>query len=478
MGKIEEGDFLGNRFEVLKVLGGKKSSQRGVVLLCHDTQKKEIIVLKTLQDKFSKKERVVNCFKREALAWIHLGKHPHIVRAKYVINIEDRQFLALEYIAPDENGRNTLTDYLSKPLSLEETLNWAIQFCIGMEYALSRGISPHRDIKPDNIMITENKLLKITDYGLAKFLDDAEKEGLLEDFEDFEEEEDMEITFTPKTAPRCVDTGGSAAWMPPEQFDGIADIRSDIYAFGIVLFQMVNKGALPFMIDHYEIWQNVHKTKPVPKIDSKLFPIIEKCLNKKPENRYQNFKQLRNDLQTLYKEVTGEEVEILLGEQESHYWEHYDKGKSLHMLGYPEEAIKEYKKALEIDPNHVETYIGLGISHSKSNRFDNAIECFQKALKMDPHSFEANFRLAKTLLRKGDHSEALRLFEQVLQMKPTYFAAHYFLGKTYEAMKDYTNALAVYKNFLQSVPKKAKYEKYAQKSKQKISEIKKTIKVS
>lgn len=76
---------------------------------------------------------------------------------------------------------------------------------------------------------------------------------------------------------------GSPPYMAPESFDGITSVKSDIYSFGIVLFQMVNKGKLPFKAELGE-WEDLHKNEDMPILKSKLFPIIKKCLEKEPEN--------------------------------------------------------------------------------------------------------------------------------------------------------------------------------------------------
>ncbi|MGA7075465.1 MAG: serine/threonine-protein kinase [Halobacteriota archaeon] len=143
-----------------------------------------------------------------------LETHPYIVRAHFVDRIANRNYIAMSYVAPNEEGINSLAGYLqSHPPDLSQCLRWAIQICYGMEHAYSRGIRAHRDLKPANILIGYDNTVKITDFGLAGVL---EVEG----------------------------AAGTPSHMPPEQFTDAAscDERSDIYAFGVVLYQMVTGG--------------------------------------------------------------------------------------------------------------------------------------------------------------------------------------------------------------------------------------------
>ena len=107
-----------------------------------------------------------------AHAWIKAGAHVNIVQAHWVREIANQLFVAAEYISPDEDGRNNLTHFINQGrLRTEIVLLWAAQFCYGMDYAKSKGVLAHRDIKPDNLMIDKTGTLKITDFGLAKSIE-------------------------------------------------------------------------------------------------------------------------------------------------------------------------------------------------------------------------------------------------------------------------------------------------------------------
>ena len=235
-------------FEIHHILAGGM----GTVYICYDHEFKEAVVLKTIQDKFLLNKERIDDFKREALAWVTLERYPYIVPARWVEEYDYRLFVVADYIAPDGQGRNTLSHYLKEDLSLKQQLTWAIECCRGMEYAVGRGVTPHRDIKPDNLMITSNGTLMVTDFGLA---------GIGQTMTEVPEHQEQKgLTFILLNDGRI--TGGTLPYMAPEQFQGIANEQSDIYAFGIVLYQMAAQGKLPFEATPSRSWEACHKVSP------------------------------------------------------------------------------------------------------------------------------------------------------------------------------------------------------------------------
>lgn len=161
------GDVIGGELSVLNVFGGKDISGMGVVYLVSDRERDEPYVLKTLQNGLSLETQ--KRFISEAHAWINAGIHPNIVQSFWVKEIDEQIFIAAEYVEPDDENRNCLNHFLQNgQLRIEIVLNWAAQFCYGMEYASNKGVLCHRDIKPENLMINRDRILKITDFGLAK----------------------------------------------------------------------------------------------------------------------------------------------------------------------------------------------------------------------------------------------------------------------------------------------------------------------
>ena len=337
-GKWQVGDKIANRYEIYQILGGEGKTGMGIVYICYDHKHKTPYALKTFQEKYLSSEDILKLFEREALVWTHLERYPYILRAHWVDRLEDRLFIILEYIAPDKQGRNTLTHYLGN-LSFPETLKFSIQFCYGMEYAYSKGIDAHRDIKPDNIMITSDKTVKITDFGLVKAFQEIQlKEDIIS------QEESLRLSIFQSKGKRIC---GTFPYMAPEQFDGYADKRSDIYAFGIVLYQMATNGRLPFIGRTQQEYERLHRYG----LSSPLYPLIQKCLEKDPNDRFQDFATIREELQNLLLKETGETISSPKKE-ELEAWELSNKGIALADLGRYKQAITCYDEALRINPNY------------------------------------------------------------------------------------------------------------------------------
>src|SRR5208337_2864432 len=152
------------------------------------------------------------------------------------------------YVAADSEGRVNLEDHLAKangPLNKNQVLKWAIQFCVGMEYARAHGIGCHRDIKPGNILITRDGTLKISDFGLAtgaeaawRGMTDGHGSLMMGGRNGMGGFSLMQANGNV----RC----GTPGYIPPEvyRFEP-ADVRSDIYSFGLILWQMAAGNRMP-----------------------------------------------------------------------------------------------------------------------------------------------------------------------------------------------------------------------------------------
>ena len=441
----------------------------GIVYMCHDEVHNQVIALKTLQKRYLTSKRITDSFKREALAWIELGKHPHIVKAHWVRMLGDRMFVACEFIEPDAAGRNSLTSYLDSPFMLNRVLKWAIQFCYGMEYAHTKGVMVHRDIKPDNIMVNERGDIKITDFGLVGLWDRIDR---TEEINVLLQKNRTGLTYLSAFNDRIV--AGSPPWMAPEQFYGVAKVSSDVYSLGIVLYQLVNGGEHPFKPKRGDTWALAHKTYPVPKLpDSgrQLAHIIERCLEKRRDKRYENFAQMREDLERVFrKEVTrktGEHPPASPVIEELKDAELINKGMSLTNLGFLEEGIRQYRESLKknpgsasahynlanalaqkgllgeaiaqyrqavrLDPDMSAAHFNLGMALFRTDRVDEAIEAYKQALKTEPGLAEACVNLGVAYSKKGESDQAIESYKEAVRINPDFAEAHYKLGLTFFA---------------------------------------------
>ena len=418
----KRGDVIGQKYDVYDVLG---AGGFGIVYLVYSRETKNVYALKTFRDEFLADAQTRERFRKEASVWVDLERHPYLVRAHWVDEIGGRLYIAMEHIAPNEHELNSLEGYIRhRPPDLTQSLRWGIQFCHGMEYAYSRGIRCHRDIKPLNIMISQDKTVRITDFGLAGVLDMSRAV--------------CGITLSIQQGAvglsgQTMEGGGCGTWthMPPEQFIDAAscDERSDIYAFGVVLFQMASGNRLPFLAplptDNSEAevvrfgsqMYRLHALASVPKLDSPLFSIIQRCLEKEPGKRYQRFKELRGDLEPLLMRQTGETVRP----PESttlEAWEWINKGASLVVLGRHEEALRCLDRALEICPRNSVAWLNKGAALHARGLDGDAVSCYDRALETDPRDASAWIGKGVSLCGLGRNEDAVRCFDRSLELDP------------------------------------------------------------
>lgn len=467
----KKGDFIGQRYEVLGILG---KGGFGVVYKVHSNEMNGIYALKTFQDIFIPDQEVRKRFHKEARIWVEMGSYPYLVRADVVDEVSGRLFIVMEYITPNNEGWNSLKAYLQhEPPDLAQSLRWAIQVCHGMEYAYSKGMRAHRDLKPDNIMIDQKKTARITDFGLAGAISESP--------------EIHSTGLAPLPGQTFFGAGfGTPTHMAPEQFENAAgcDQRSDIYSFGVVLFQLASRGDLPFPAADWQVMQRLHRESHVPHLDSPLFPIIQRCLEKQPEKRYPTFKEVRKDLDLLLQQNTGEVIVPLQLKDGVAEWN--NKGVGLHNLGRYEEAIRCLDRALEINPNCVPAWDNKGNSLNYLGRHAEALHCLDKALKIDPtfanawndkgnslnglnqpqgalHSYDialkfdprlltAWFNKGGTLFILGRFGEAIGCYDKALDLDKRYIAAWNNKGNCLKSLGRYQEAISCYDKALELDP--------------------------
>jgi serine/threonine protein kinase len=418
----KKGDFIGQEYEIYDVLG---MGGFGVVYLAYSHETKQVYALKTFRDEYLEDAETRNRFRKEAHIWINLGNHPYLVRAYFVQEIQSRLYIIMQYIAPNEAGLNSLEGYLNrKPPDLAQSLRWGIQFCHGMEYAYSKGIRAHRDIKPANIMIGQDKTIKISDFGLAGVLATSSKVSRIN--------LSIQRNLIGLSCQKTEGIGfGTPTHMPSEQFSNAADCneKSDIYSFGVVLYQMATGGRFPFFAplpknnskeEGLRFWWAMYKLQkesPLAKVKSPIFPVIQHCLEKEPSDRYITFKDLRSDLEVLLREETGEIIkpqEI----EELKEWDWYNKGTSLVNLSRLEEGMTCYDRILDVNPQYVHAWLGKGVIFAKMGRSDEAFQCFNKALTIDPIDTWTWCNKGVSLADLGRFDEATQCFNKALEIDP------------------------------------------------------------
>ncbi len=254
------GGELARRFEIIEEIN---RGSMGIVFKARDKILDEIVAIKVLNEFLCADPEAIERFKQEARSARRLT-HQNVVRIHDMFDLDGKKIISMEYI----EGENLKT-LLSRNVTFSEdmVLTYLVQICEGLAYA-HRFHIVHRDIKPANIMITDRNQVKITDFGIAKLLTEHQtKAGTM--------------------------VMGTPLYMAPEQIEGgRIDHRCDIYALGIMMWEMV-MGHPPFNEGNIE-YQHIHS--PVPEItvgvSERLSRIIMHCVKKNPQERFQTVEEI------------------------------------------------------------------------------------------------------------------------------------------------------------------------------------------
>jgi len=395
-----------DRWQIDKIYKGGM----GIIYIVYDTNLREAFAAKTFQDQFLKTDFLRQRFLREAEAWVKLDMHENVVRARFVQIIRGKPYLFLEYVPDGDLSRwiGTLR------LDLKRILQFAIQFCYGMEHALSKGIQAHRDIKPANCMITQEGTLKISDFGLAKVFDEID---VAHDQIDGPAVTNSRLTLTGNGA-------GTPQYMAPEQFDDVkrVDLRADIYSFGIMLFEMVT-GFRPFEGKSFDELRRKHQNDTpqdlkayLPSNAAGLTAIVSKCLMKLPEHRYQDFRALHIELEEMYRCVIGTPPPIPADAKPLNAIALANKAGALASLGKHEMAIEICKHALSLVPNLISALINMGIALRELGRYDEALTCYDDVLSLDPKHAMAWSEKGVALGHIGKTDEEMKCYDRALSL--------------------------------------------------------------
>ena len=437
------------RWEIGKILGGGM----GRVYIVYDHEWRDALAAKTFQDElFKRNPMVAERFTQEALAWIRLDRHENIARARAVENIQGKPFLFLEYVSGGD-----LSDWIGTPRlsgDLPQVLRFAIQFCDGMSHALSKGIQAHRDIKPANCLITEDRTLKVADFGLAKVFDEAGPVG-----GPGREVEEPNARGLRISATRTGTGAGTPPYMAPEQFDDAkhVDVRADVYSFGVMLYEML-AGRLPFQ-GRTEEFERLHKTQPPPPLVGchlSLVTAVQTCLAKDPAARYANFDVLRVRLAEIYESLSGEAAPRPRAGIDLEAADYSNKGMSLDNLGRHDEALTCFERALEINPRLAMAWSNKGNALVRLGRPAEALTCYERALEINPRYARAWYNKGTALLgHLGRHAEALTCIERALEINPRYPEAWSNKGVTLKELGRPAEALTCYERALEINPRHA-----------------------
>jgi tetratricopeptide (TPR) repeat protein/tRNA A-37 threonylcarbamoyl transferase component Bud32 len=330
------GEILGNRYKIIKEIG---SGGMAWVYLAEDLIEGVRVAAKVLYPQFSEDISYIQRFNREAKLAINLSE-PHIVRVLDYGATRDIHYLIMEYI----EGRDLLEVLEERgPLPYEEVLNIASQVAMALEHASQQGVV-HRDIKPQNLMVTADGVVKVCDFGIARAV----------------------------TLPSLTQSGfvGSPYYISPEQAMGEhVDVRSDIYSLGVVMYQILS-GRLPF--DAKSPWsiisQHIASKPPSLCLDNTDLPeavehLVNRAMAKRPEDRFQSPAELTQAVEDVLGGKEIAEVKVPVPERD--------------LPGLAEDL---YRRAIEA---------------SQAAEWQQAVNLFNQVINLQPDYGDATERLAE-----------------------------------------------------------------------------------
>ncbi|OFZ67147.1 MAG: hypothetical protein A2V79_11070 [Betaproteobacteria bacterium RBG_16_56_24] len=441
------GDKIGDRYEVSVIHHGAM----GVVYGCFDHQTKLPRALKTVRFRHLHDKQVLSLFENEAAVWISLEKHPYIVRAYLVERFNKLPYVITEYVCGPEGMEGDLRGWLGHPrLTLPVAVTMALQIAQGMQHAVCKVPNlVHRDLKPANILVNNEGKAMVTDFGLVNSAESG---------------------------------AGTPAYMSPEQWrEDALDARSDIYAYGCILFEMLTGHRLFPALTERD-WERAHfestptlLTSLVPELPSEIDHYVRRCLEKDVEARPQNWDEVVTFFAEWYHRLTGKAVildfsslaldaaewlaasyslsnlnryeETLLARERvlaidesiANAWS--NKGLALSCLNRYDEALQAYDKALAIDENNVSALMNKGNTLFELKRFEEAIQADEQALAIDPNSADAWYNKGNKLFKLKRFEEAIQAYKQVLAIDPSNLSAWKNMGITLDNLKLYEDAL-------------------------------------
>jgi tetratricopeptide (TPR) repeat protein len=410
--EFKVGDLVEQRYEIEKIRRG----YMGIVYIAYDRQRRQHVVLKTFQNKFLWDEQAIKRFNAEAELWMRLGSHPNIVRAYDLKTFMGKPHVVAEYV----HGGPLRA--LIGHLELQEALDYAIQICWGMTYAVEQAHILHRDLKPDNIMVTLDGQAKVTDFGLARVLP-----AMAHQWGDGPKGHRR----PPLRAAGAADVlGGTLPYMAPELIEQSSFLGpwTDIYAFGVMLYEFFT-GRLPFDSQRDESLIRMHLREPPPDpralkpaLHQGATHIVTRCMAKRSSDRYQSFAEVEDDLQAL----------------------------RTHLFGKPYRVAWPARDGAERD-----RWIERGQAHMDMGEYSEALTCFRHAVTLDSERAECWLNVARARLKLWQYGEALQAADEGLRraLRRDEFGQLYGVrGEVYMGMMMPAKAMESYDQGLSYMP--------------------------
>lgn len=400
-------DILLQRY---KIFGYRKGGM-GIVYFLTDIKAGTDYAAKTYLPKFGDAEKVEDRFREEAALSLQMGTHRNVLSRHFVKRIEDRPYLFTDYVDGGEKGSTIMDRLVGRALTPELAISFAHQICCGMEFLSKQASVAHLDLKPSNLLVTRDDVVKVGDFGLARQIDP------------------FRIRPTPEHA-------GSLPYMAPEHFSGsVVDSRADIYSFGVIFYEMLtynHPSGIDFRNKSREeihrllasfhasqdlgddlYWRGIPEVAQsrtlrdtLPKgIDpgryrgNDLGVIVGGCLDRFPERRFYRFSYVREALELAFPQYV--KTPKRFRQEDSSTTDELQRARDYQELGLHRNALSILNKFLIGHPKSVQAWLSAAASLWYSHREDDALRFVRRALELAP--------------RKSKLREGIRHIEENLQ---------------------------------------------------------------
>ncbi len=421
------GDLIADRWEIHDV----RRSATGLVYAVYDRMLEEALAAKTLDpERLAAQPALGARFLAPARAWAALPVHAHIAQVRLIEIVHGQPVLFQELLTGGDLGYRVGTSWLTDaPLRV---LSLAIQCCDALVHAAAHGVPVHGNLKTSNCLLTRHGTLKLSDFGLGTAL-----HGL-------------------PPAPAGAGVSGELAYTAPERLDSAAAPaeRSDIYAFGVMLYEMLT-GSLP-------LWPDAAAAAPGPVVfDARVLierfatlgRVVETCLAHDPERRFRDFRVLRAILADSYRQLTGSMPAAALAGPELEQEQSANRAAGLSELGRHTQALAVLEPALARAPHSARLWAGKGAALARQGDRTGARACYARALEIDGADAQTWRELGSLQRAAQQPVEALAALERALALEPRDGEAWLDKGRALEALGDDEEALESYRQALKRHPR-------------------------
>lgn len=460
---LEPGTRLADKYVVRALIG---RGGMGEVYLIEEVSTGALRAAKVMRAREGASLADLQSFRREAVSLLNLGTHPFVIRLYEVHDHGRDTVLVMEYVAP-KNGCTSLQDFIARTTDYTDNMlgTWAVEFCVGMEHALSAGIEAHRDIKPANILVGVSPFLKISDFGLAlaatRHPSVIGGHSAVTALQRLQSAEGKMVCGTP-------------GYIAPEMFAGSAKggVQSDMFSFGVTLWQLAARS--PQMPFDAQFSGDIHAyqlrlyrealARRLRKVETPIFDVIRRCLDPEPSRRYEDFPALREDIKAALKRQGLRAMDFIVNPGFHGTLDEYvsrargylvlgRRARALRLLdqavkhdanslparlvrgdvylemGDPYRALSEFKSAQMLAPDSDSAAIGMAKAHLDTGHDEAAERVLAPVLNRHPRNTDARLQHASLLSRRGQHDAALKLIDGVLQDVPDHATAHEFRAR-------------------------------------------------